>query len=113
MGDYIKREAAINALTTEAVVRNMDSAGGSVIPCVVRASRRVIAVLPAADVRENVLGKWLDTVVAFHLKCSECGCIIYANKSNVFLTHNCEYNFCPNCGADMRRLKDYECFDSL
>lgn len=57
--------------------------------------------IPAADVRENVRGKWKNTV-AFHIECSECGCNISANKGIVFFTHDSKYNFCPNCGADMR-----------
>lgn len=50
---------------------------------------------PATDVRENVKGEWeyiediMRSCSAF--KCSACGC--YASSN---------YNFCPNCGADMR-----------
>lgn len=51
---------------------------------------------PAADVRENVRGEWVDRngniVFPFweRYECSECG----ARSDNK--------NFCPNCGADMR-----------
>lgn len=43
---------------------------------------------------ERKKGKWVDvtrTGGCFLYKCSECG--------NLFLE---EYNFCPECGADMR-----------
>lgn len=51
---------------------------------------------PAADVRENIHGKWaticdgLD-MVDYHI-CSLCGHNTYEHYPN----------FCPNCGADMR-----------
>lgn len=51
---------------------------------------------PTADVRENVKGEW--KWVSFfkngsygNFGCSVCG---YRNGTR--------YNFCPNCGADMR-----------
>lgn len=47
--------------------------------------------LPTADVRENVHGEWIK----IHWKafrCSEC------KKVSEYYT-----NFCPNCGADMRK----------
>ena len=49
---------------------------------------------PTADVRENVRGEWIDRGkdMTIRWQCSECG-----RKD----THI--YNFCPNCGADMRR----------
>ena len=51
-----------------------------------------------ADVRPVVRGKWIDAVQSCHdsphVKCSVCGEYYwrYFNK----------FNFCPNCGADMR-----------
>lgn len=48
---------------------------------------------PTADVRENVRGEWIDRGkdMMIRWQCSECG-----RKD----THI--YNFCPNCGAEMR-----------
>lgn len=56
------------------------------------------------DVRENVKGRWiendLNATCGFHIpsvKCSICGEIapcVYG------------YNYCPNCGADMRGAND-------
>lgn len=58
--------------------------------------------IPAADVRENVKGKWKRRIVdgGFNADwiCSECG---YRVKYDF-----CNFNFCPNCGADMRGDKD-------
>ena len=50
---------------------------------------------PTADVRENVKGKWLqdkhDEAGYGYFDCSVCGADFYD-----------VYDFCPNCGADMR-----------
>lgn len=51
--------------------------------------------VPTADVKPIVRGEWLihtDTERIFGI-CSVCNFIQYAGKSN----------FCPNCGADMRK----------
>ena len=49
--------------------------------------------LPAADVREVVLGHWIDTDNYYQRwKCSVCGCH----------TRDARPPYCSNCGADMR-----------
>ena len=59
---------------------------------------------PTADVRENVRGEWIDAeeddelddgekVTFIGHRCSRCN--YWKNLGNM--------NFCPNCGADMRR----------
>ena len=51
---------------------------------------------------ERPKGEWLDEkFVAFHLTCNQCGCHLRKQKNEVF-EGDFEYNFCPNCGADMR-----------
>lgn len=56
---------------------------------------------PTADVRENTKGKWvfkevmIRSPLAENYYCSIC-------KTN---TARC-WNFCPNCGADMREVKE-------
>lgn len=52
--------------------------------------------IAVADVRENVKGKWIKTVVTtpkgidFSIPaCSECGCVMAMSG----------WNFCPNCGS--------------
>ena len=62
--------------------------------------------VPIAGVRENVRGEWehwgspfsdesevIDTIV-----CSVCGARFIEPKDET----KGEYNYCPNCGADMR-----------
>ena len=52
--------------------------------------------------KERPQGEWLINRVAFHLTCPFCGCNLRALKSEVF-EGDFDYNFCPNCGADMRK----------
>ena len=58
-------------------------------------------IIPTADVRENVRGKWKRRIVDggwnANLVCSECGYTLMIEDG---------YNFCPNCGADMRGGKE-------
>lgn len=57
---------------------------------------------------ERPHGEWLDEkFVAFHLTCNQCGCHLRRQKNEVF-EGDFEYNFCPNCGADMRKEADNE-----
>ena len=57
----------------------------------------VIENFPSVDVREVVHGKWLlNDMNGFKIfDCSNCGIHIEA-----------QFNYCPNCGADMRGEKD-------
>lgn len=57
----------------------------------------IIDDIPTADVRENVRGEWLsgDCMGA---SCSKCG--EYFSFRTFSEVHN--FNFCPNCGAEMR-----------
>ncbi len=54
---------------------------------------------PAANVKLVVRGKWINTYMqgVHHYRCTNCGEYIEA-----IWTANFDYNFCPNCGADMR-----------
>lgn len=63
----------------------------------------LIEELSSADVRPNIHGHWEKAkkgITAGELsnlfKCSCCDCELYDN----------EFNFCPNCGADMREPKE-------
>lgn len=63
--------------------------------------------IPTADVRENVKGEWIEDnprEKSMMWRCSVCGRIAYyptIGKRKSYKKH-CGYNFCPNCGADMR-----------
>ena len=69
--------------------------------------------LPAADVKPVVRGEWKDVMHGFPpeptVVCSECGYdIVFATYELVkgassFMLELYKPNFCPNCGADMRR----------
>lgn len=57
-----------------------------------------IDAVPTADVRENVHGEWI--VDGHHMRCNKC---------NEYMCNTdregdpIPKNFCPNCGADMRK----------
>ena len=57
---------------------------------------------PAADVRPVARGEWIwelaDNGWANHI-CSCCG---YTKNTDIHVVLN--WNFCPNCGADMREV---------
>ncbi len=80
MSDYIEREAALSAQN-----KSMNLA-----ECSKRLER-----IPAADVRPVVRGKWIQCKNWTKCVCSACSWEI------TFVTGN-SYNFCPNCGADMK-----------
>lgn len=64
--------------------------------------------LPLMDLRPRPQGEWLTHRVAFYLTCPFCGCNLRALKNEVFLDTDDDYNFCPNCGAEMK-LKPRDC----
>ena len=85
MSDYISRQAAFEALEKRGV------------------STTNISRVPIADVRENVRGEWISHDLENGEKsidkdcCSVCG-----ERFREIAMTGCEWNFCPNCGADMR-----------
>lgn len=70
--------------------------------------------IPAADVVERKKGKWMPSSLTwsyYNYDCSVCGCNEFRQ-----VDHNGGYkafNFCPNCGADMREPPKEECMDKL
>lgn len=60
------------------------------------------------DVRENVHGEWIEDnsrEKSMMWRCSVCGRIAYYptfGKRKSYKKH-CDYNYCPNCGAQMIR----------
>lgn len=68
-----------------------------------------IDAIPSADVRENVRGEWLEKEVVDDRKdakiqqwqqarCSVCD----KWHTTPYMYYFTNYNFCPNCGSDMR-----------
>lgn len=68
-----------------------------------------ISATPSADVRENIHGHWIEhkeycknlgvkpSGLGAFKWCSRCNCGIDVRE-----WHINDYNYCPNCGADMR-----------
>ena len=96
MSDYISRQEAIAVAEKElsAKYNRREMAVGF---C---GFRNIIENVPAADVRENVRGKWIDIWDDFRIstkcKCNRC------NKES----ERPVGNFCKWCGADMRGEQD-------
>jgi len=89
VGEYVEREAAIDACFNGWNNNAHDCAEN-------------IRLIPAADVRPVVRGRWVEFETETSPRrneCSECGYI-----TNPWLAH--VYNFCPNCGALMEDHKE-------
>jgi len=97
MAEYIDRQAAIDSLLgwaaqlTETYGKNDEY-----VRCLESAAYN-IEQIPAADVRPVVRGKWSivydDFMKSNYTTCSCCGKEYFGANG---------FNFCPNCGADMR-----------
>ena len=97
MSDYISREALITAVEGNPYVTDSVK---SYVRCTARS-------IPSADFHPVVKGKWIEytrVVVPEPYnkweqawKCDKCG----------FDDGFPAYNFCPNCGADMREEIDH------
>lgn len=63
---------------------------------------------PAADVAPVVRGKWigkpLDNFKKYQVTCSECGWIGIENYDSY--VDPSDFNYCPNCGANMEYEED-------
>ena len=94
-GDYISRDVAI-ANSREY------NLGGSYDNTERAVPVDAINSIPAADVRPVVRAKWIED---WETGCSECSAC-----HDTFLWEDykgvAEWNFCPNCGADMRGESD-------
>mgnify|MGYP003309411648 CR=1 FL=1 len=66
--------------------------------------RELIKDAPTVDAVEVVHGEWvckdLDNFRKVEVKCSECGWIGIENYDSY--VDPSDFNYCPNCGADMR-----------
>lgn len=104
--EYISREAAIEALCK----------AHSPYPRRREISIRAIQEIPAADVRPVVHGEWEEIAIipdaydiagvitwASKMRCQKCGFTTYAIEGGFS-----QYNFCPNCGADLRKVVEID-----
>lgn len=103
--EYIEREAALNAAYKIGKKEyNLGNVSNTALVMVVEDYLRAI---PAADVVERKKGKWMPSSLTwsyYNYDCSVCGCNEFRQ-----VDHNGGYkafNFCPNCGADMRGEDD-------
>ena len=91
MAEYIEREALLKSIL-ELPPKMVEQGYGWLGR---RGVWQMVSDFPAADVRPVVRGKWIiPTRVPDSMldECSVCG----------FDTGAYTFNFCPNCGADMR-----------
>lgn len=64
---------------------------------------------PTADVRENVHAEWIFIPIddSRGRRTGDIGCVCKKCTREIFLPFSKDpYNFCPNCGADMRKGED-------
>lgn len=107
MAEYIERLAAIDSLTPDALIKRMDSVYDSIPNRFHRAAKRVIAGVPAADVRPVVRGEWLKSPECpeEYDICSVCG-LNDKHRTRGNAEHPAFESippFCKWCGADMRK----------
>jgi len=94
MDDLISRQAAIEAIDAVFPVDPMKSEYAQGIACGAALAKTYVEQLPSAQKK----GHWKD-----ECSCSVCNWIHEDDHGFVLLT---DYNFCPNCGADMRGKQD-------
>ena len=88
MGDYIERKAASDAAC----------AALTLIPPAARdALKAAIDKVPPAYVRPAVRGRW-SWRTGSEYRCTNCGRHAHVDE----VMEEPAYNYCPNCGADMR-----------
>ena len=103
MDDCISREIAIDNLCEDCFMRNCSHDCNVV---------KILRTVPVVDVRPVVRGEWEEIAImpdaydiagvitwASEMRCSKCGFLTKAIEGK-----NSQYNFCPNCGADMRNI---------
>ncbi len=111
MSDPIDREQALSAFDTDdnkLVIRGSENADA--VEQYLKKVMGKIENLPSAQPKPK-RGKWIycedstaDSVDGY--RCDQCGFFVpwdYTHKSIDYIK---DYNFCPNCGADMRGEQD-------
>ena len=84
----------------------VDISGCTDVDDIISAVEDLIDAQPAVDAMEVVHGEWSiiedDYCLMTALECSECKQEFWFDDEPPIKI----YNFCPNCGADMRERKD-------
>ena len=100
MAECIEREAVMQKFADH--VKRSNNSDFTPVPTWNQAVQ-IVEDFPAADVRPVVRGHWIGTKEAEDMgdimkefTCSVCGCCEWD------CTESESFNFCPNCGADMR-----------
>ena len=108
MNDLISRQAAIDVIDAVFPVDPMKSEYAQGIACGAALAKTYVEQLPSAQ-PERKNGKWVEVAVTDGydkdgiktwisvMQCDQCGFIVNAVEG-----HMAQYNYCPNCGADMR-----------
>ena len=98
MSDLIRREEAIDAMIMLGIKK--------AVP--------ILVTLPSAE-PEQKKGEWIDEKINSYTSrtyCSECGSsALFVYKSDDYYGNHAhgeiaKTKFCPNCGADMRKVKN-------
>ena len=98
MAEYIKREDAERAL----LERCKETGYGGLTPDDIRLVMRTPWRIPTADVVERKKGEWATDdgkPLPFGIHFSVCSVCGHSSPASGF-------NFCPNCGAEMRNGED-------
>lgn len=104
--DLIDRQAAIDALNKMKIYRPLDSDRYVISDCLNK-----IVNLPSAQ-PERKKGKWIikdnPGTGWYRITCSECGEDVTSTAPCIGFFPNAKvtWDFCPNCGADMREVEE-------
>lgn len=90
MSEYIDRQAVLDEL---------DEDIEEFVECdyALKTAKKYIKKIPSADVRPVVRGRWIDYDDDYGAYC--------CSKCEKDAPEDIRWNFCPNCGADMREDK--------
>ena len=109
MKEYIEREALLEEIECLTITINGMREGKTILAEALKAYRTAvlskITEAHAADVVERKRGEWID--VGHKIRCSVCDHGVFLGTTDP-VVHKYEkenFNFCPNCGADMRGEK--------
>lgn len=96
MAEYIEREALIRYAEKQRVIIVDGTSVADAMRIQGNVFRRCVETAPAADVRPVVKGEWIKPTPCSQEYCNQCG----LTPKMIF---GLLPNFCPHCGADMRK----------